>query len=65
MTRIRLRFSGARGDLVSTTPLFPMPAFWQSFDISPDGKTFVITRSLEMKKFDPPSLVVHWKGLIR
>ena len=64
MMLVRLRFAGLRGEAISAKPLFTMPAFSLEYDISPDGKYFVITRSLEMKKFPPMSLVVNWKALI-
>jgi hypothetical protein len=51
--------------VVSTKPLFHPPPFSASYDISPDGKTFVITRDLEMQKFPPLSLVVHWEQALR
>jgi len=59
-----LRFAGEKGEVVSIKPLFSMPAFTSSYDLSPDGKTFVVCRSLEMQKFPNLSLVVNWKGLL-
>ena len=59
-----LRFSGERGDVISSKPLFRVPAFADDYDITPDGKTFVITRSLEVQDFGPMSLVVNWQQLL-
>ncbi|HEX9655604.1 MAG TPA: protein kinase [Bacteroidota bacterium] len=64
MVVVSLQFAGEKGEVVSIKPLFPMPAFTSSYDLSPDGKTFVICRSLEMQKFPHLSLVVNWKGLL-
>ena len=60
-----LRFRNKTGEVVATKPLFHPPPFSASYDISPDGKTFVITRDLEMQKFPPLSLVVHWEEALR
>jgi Tol biopolymer transport system component len=60
-----LRFSGATGEVVSVRPLFVAPPFSTAYDISPDGRTFVFTRSLEMQKFPPLSLIVNWKEALR
>ena len=59
-----LRFTGNAGEVTSVKPLFVTPPFTQSYDISPDGKTFVFTRSLEMQKFPPLALVVNWKMMM-
>jgi Tol biopolymer transport system component len=59
-----LRFSGESGDVVGVKPLFVLPPFTMNYDISPDGKTFVFTRSLEMQKFPPLTLLVNWEGLL-
>ncbi len=60
-----LRFSGNSGEVVSVKPLFAPPPFSSSYDISPDGKTFIITRNLEMQKFPPLSLVMNWDEAIK
>ncbi len=60
-----IRFAGTRGEVVGFKPLFQIPAFTSQYDLSPDGKLFVVTRSLEMQKFAPLSLVVNWRALIR
>ena len=59
-----LRLGGARGEVVGSKPLFQLPAFTSQYDLSPDGKFFVVTRSLEMQKFPPISLIVNWKALM-
>ena len=60
-----LRFAGNSGEVVSVKPLFGPQPFAQSYDISPDGKTFVITRSLEMQKFPPLTLVMNWDEALK
>ena len=55
-----LRMNGAAGEVVSVKALFVLPAFTLNYDISPDGQTFVITRTLEMQKFPPLTLVTNW-----
>jgi serine/threonine protein kinase len=62
MAMVSLRFTGTRGDVVSVTPLFQMPQFATLYDVAPDGKLFVITRSLETQQFPPLSLVAGWSG---
>jgi hypothetical protein len=58
---VTIRFSGMKGEIISTTPLFQLPAFSSEYDISPDGKTFVVTRDLEIQKYPPMTLVVNWE----
>ncbi len=60
-----LRFAGNAGEVVNTKPLFASPPFTLGYDISPDGKSFIFTRSLEMQKFPPLTLVVNWEELLR
>jgi len=60
-----LRFSGSTGEVAGTKRLFVLPALTQNYDISADGKTFIITRSLEMQKFPPLTLVMNWEELLR
>jgi hypothetical protein len=64
MVRAKLRFSGEGPDVVTREILFVLPPFASDFDVSPDGQTFVFSRSLELKKFDPLSLIVNWEGLL-
>lgn len=59
-----LRFTGDTREVVSVKPLFHVPALSQNYDISPDGNTFVFTRSLEMQKFPPLSLVMNWEEML-
>ncbi len=59
-----LRFSGDAGEVVVVKPLFNLPPFTFNYDIAPDGKTFVLTRSLEMQKFPPLSLLVNWDEIL-
>jgi eukaryotic-like serine/threonine-protein kinase len=59
-----IRFTGETGEVAGVKPLFVVPPFTMSYDISPDGKTFVFTRSLEMQKFPPLTLLVNWDGLL-
>jgi hypothetical protein len=61
---ISLRFDGDVPEAAGTRTLFTLPPFAASFDVSPDGKTFVITRSLEIKEFPPLSLVMNWEAMI-
>jgi len=60
-----LRFSGNTGEVAGIKRLFVLPALTQNYDIAPDGKTFIITRSLEMQKFPPLTLVMNWEELLR
>jgi Tol biopolymer transport system component len=64
LIRMKLRIGDSGTEVVERGPLFAVPPFTNEFDISPDGRTFVFTRSLELKKFDPMSLVVNWKALL-
>ncbi len=64
MVLATIRFVGERSEVKGVSPLFSIPAFASSYDVSPDGKTFVICRSLEMQKLPHPTLVVNWKGLL-
>ncbi len=60
-----IKLAGNAGEVVSTKVLFVTPPFAQSFDISPDGTTFFITRSLEMEKYPSLSLVTNWEELLK
>jgi len=64
MVLATVRFSEARSEVVSIKTMFQIPAFTSYYDISPDGKLFVFTRSLEMQRFPPLSMVVNWKELL-
>jgi Tol biopolymer transport system component len=59
-----LRYTGEGGEVTGVKPLFVAPPFAQGYDISPDGKTFIFTRSLEMQKFPPLTLLVNWDAAL-
>jgi serine/threonine protein kinase len=60
MMLLSLRYKGNEVEVASARSLFTVPAFLESYDISPDGKTIVINRSLEMQKMAPLTLMVDW-----
>jgi len=62
---VSLRFAGEGGEVAGVKKLFTLPPFWAYLDISPDGKTFVITRNLEIQKFPPLSMVVNWDEALK
>jgi serine/threonine protein kinase len=57
---LSLRMTNGNLDIAGAKSLFTMPAFLESYDISPDGKRFLINRSLEIQKMAPPTLMVDW-----
>jgi serine/threonine protein kinase/Tol biopolymer transport system component len=60
MTLVTLRYKDKAVEVANTHPLFTAPVFLESYDISPDGKTMVINRSLEAQKSAPLTMMVHW-----
>jgi len=60
MMLVSLQYNNNEVEVVSARPLFAVPAFIESYDISSDGKTFVINRSLEMQKMAPLTVMVDW-----
>jgi Tol biopolymer transport system component len=65
MVRARVRFTSEGPEAVTREVLFPVPPFTTEFDLSPDGRVFVFTRSLELKKFEPLSIIVAWEALLK
>jgi len=65
LVSVALRFTRDGVDVAGVKPLFRVPPFASSYDISPDGKTFAITRSLEIQKFPPLTLLVNWDEILR
>jgi len=60
MTLVSLRYNNNGVEVLSARPLFAAPAFIESYDISADGKTFVINRSLELQKMSPLTVMIDW-----
>jgi len=60
MMLLSLRYSNNAVGVAGAKPLFTVPAFLESYDISTDGKQFLINRSLEMQKMAPLTMMVHW-----
>ncbi len=57
---VLLRFGENSATVEKTTKLFQPPPFAWNYDVSPDGKTFVFSRIIEMQKLAPLSLVTSW-----
>jgi Tol biopolymer transport system component len=60
MVLLSLRFTNGNPEVTSARPLFTIPAFLESYDISPDGKRFLINRSLEIQKMAPLTVMIDW-----
>ncbi|MFI5251685.1 MAG: protein kinase [Bacteroidota bacterium] len=61
MMLVTLRYKDKMVEVASIHSLFSVPAFLESYDISPNGKTMVINRSLEMQKSAPLTMLVNWQ----
>ena len=56
-----LRFTQDGVIVEKTTKLFHPPPFAAQYDVSRDGKTIVFSRSIEMQKMAPLTLVSDWE----
>ena len=59
------RASEASIEVTSIHPLFAAPAFMAGYDISPDGKRFVIGRAYEPLPSSPLTMVQNWDADLR
>ncbi len=55
-----LQFTGNGAAVKETKVLFNLPPFFSQYDISPDGKQFVISRSIEIRRHPFLALVTDW-----
>jgi serine/threonine-protein kinase len=60
MTLVTLQYKGNVIEVAGRHSLFVVPAFLESYDISPNGKTLVINRFLDTQKSIPLTMMVHW-----
>jgi len=65
MMSVSLRYLNDGVEVTSAHSLFTAPAFLESYDVSRDGKTFIINRSLEIQKMAPLTLVADWEDELK
>ncbi len=60
-----LRYRNNEVEIADVQLLFTVPPFLESYDVSPDGKTIVMSLLLEPQDFPPLSLITNWDTDIR
>jgi eukaryotic-like serine/threonine-protein kinase len=60
MMLVTLQYKANIIEVASRHSLFTVPAFLESYDVSPNGKTLVINRFLDTQKSIPLTMMVHW-----
>ncbi|HUL44077.1 MAG TPA: protein kinase [Bacteroidota bacterium] len=60
-----LRFGDKNVEVIGTRSLFAAPAFPESYDISPDRKSIIINRFLEIQKMAPLTLMTDWEQKLK